>query len=98
MENTETNQHDTPLPEAARRGEVILDIATPKGPFEGAFPKTTTVAEVIEGVVAAKKHDRKDTFELVHNGKVLQPVDRTLESFDLHGEVKLELVATGSGV
>jgi hypothetical protein len=78
--------------------EVVLDIATPKGPFRGVFPKTTTIAEVIDVVVDAKKLDKKDTFELVHGDTVLQPVNRTLGSFGLHGVVKLELVATGSGV
>jgi hypothetical protein len=80
------------------RGEVILDIATPKGSFRGEFPEMTTVATVIEIVVEEKKLDRKDSFELVYGDKVLQPVERTLGSFGLHGKVDLELVATGSGV
>jgi hypothetical protein len=76
-----------------------MDIATPKGPFVGVFYKATKVAEVIKVVVDDKDLDKKDTFELVYKDKVLQPDDRTLESFGLHhGEVKLELVATGSGV
>jgi hypothetical protein len=98
MQNTKLNQGSEVSSEAGRVGEIILDIATPKGPFEGEFRKNTTVARVIEVVIEEKKLDRKDTFELVHGDKVLQPVDRTLESFGLHGKVKLELVATGSGV
>jgi hypothetical protein len=78
--------------------KITLDIATPKGPFRAEFPPTTTIAEVIAVVVEEKKLDRKDSFDLVHNGTVLQPTDRTLASFGLHGKVKLELVATGSGV
>ena len=49
--------------------EITLDIATPKGPFTGTFPKTASIQDVI-----------------------------TLVSFGLVGTVKLELVATGSGV
>lgn len=78
--------------------KITLDIATPKGPFRAEFPPSATIAEVIKVVVEEKKLDRKDAFDLVHNGKVLQPTDRTLASFGLHGKVKLELVATGSGV
>lgn len=81
-----------------KHGEVVLDIATPKGLFKAAFPKTTKVSTVIEVVVAEKHLDTKDQFELVHGETVLKPVNRTLESFGLHGVVQLELVATGSGV
>ena len=82
----------------AHKGEVVLNIATPKGLFRGEFPESTTVAKVIEVVVNDKGLDRKDSFELVYRGNVLQPVERTLGSFGLHGKVDLELVATGSGV
>lgn len=78
--------------------QVILDVATPKGPFRGEFPNSTTIVKIIAVVVEEKKLDRKDSFDLVHNGKVLQPTDHSLASFGLHGKVKLELVATGSGV
>jgi len=78
--------------------EVILNIATPKGTFEAVFLKSTTVKEVIEIVVDEKKLDKKDSFELVHKGVSLLPETRTLASFDLDDFVKLELVATGSGV
>jgi hypothetical protein len=78
--------------------ELILDIATPKGPFKAEFPTTMSVAYVIDVVVDDKKLDRKDSFELVHGDKVLQPTNRTLGSFGLHGKVELELVATGTGV
>jgi hypothetical protein len=100
MENIEPNQHDGSPPQLVLGpGEVLMDIATPKGPFVGVFYKTTKVAEVIKVVVDEKGLDKKDTFELVYKGNVLQPDDHTLESFGLHhGEAKLELVATGSGV
>jgi hypothetical protein len=97
MDNVNVSAASTPG-HAPRPGEVILDIATPKGSFRGEFPDKTTVATVIETVVKDKDLDRKDTFELVHGEKVLQPVERTLGSFGFHGEVDLELVATGSGV
>jgi hypothetical protein len=78
--------------------EVTLEIAAPAGVFTGAFPKTTKVADVIAAVVAAQGLDASDALELVHNGTVLQPVERPLVSFGLEGTVQLELVATGSGV
>lgn len=78
--------------------EILLKIATPKGLFAGIFHDSTTVATVIETVVDKKDLSRKDTFELVHGETVLQPVDRTLESFGLKRKADLELVATGSGV
>jgi hypothetical protein len=99
MENVEENQGDNRPPYIVGKHEVVLDIATPKGRFEGVFSEKTTIHEVIEAVIEDKHLDRKDTFELVHKESVLQPTDRTLESFGLHGDlVKLELVATGSGV
>lgn len=78
--------------------EILLEIATPKGIFIGVFNEKATVASVIEVVVEEKKLDKKDTFELVHDEKVLQPTNRTLESFGLKHKAQLELVATGSGV
>lgn len=78
--------------------EVTLEIATPAGVFTGTFPKTTKIADVIAAVVADQGLDASDSLELVHNGTVLQPVQRPLVSFGLEGTVQLELVATGSGV
>jgi len=78
--------------------EVTLEIATPKGMFTGSFVKTAKVKDVIEAVVASLGLNRGDALELVHNGDVLQPVERPLVSFGLSGTVKLDLVATGSGV
>lgn len=75
-----------------------MDIATPNGPFKGAFDKNTKVIDIIETVVREMKLDNKDGFELVKGETVLQPVERPLVSFGLQGTVKLELVATGSGV
>ncbi len=101
MENRDLPTHEQPRHghgDQARPHEVILDIATPKGPFKGEFPTTTSVAHVIDVVVNDKGLDRKDSFELVSGDKVLQPTERTLGSFGLHGKVELELVATGSGV
>ena len=84
--------------EALKSHEVLLDIATPKGPFEGIFDEKTKISQVIEIVVEKKDLNKKDTIELVHNGQVLQPTDRTLQSFGIKYKAKLELVATGSGV
>lgn len=86
------------LAEHLKPHEILLEIATPKGIFIGAFNEKATVASVIEVVIEEKKLDKKDTFELVHDEKVLQPTDRTLESFGLKHKAQLELVATGSGV
>lgn len=78
--------------------EVTLEVATPKGLFTGTFPKTAKVEDVIKAAVDAKGIDSGESLELFYNGQVLQPVQRTLVSFGLAGTVKLELVATGSGV
>lgn len=78
--------------------DVTLDIATPNGLFKGTFGKNTKVIDVIETVIRDMHLDNKDGFELVKGETVLQPVERPLVSFGLQGTVKLELVATGSGV
>ncbi|MDA2928378.1 hypothetical protein MYX84_00270 [Acidobacteria bacterium AH-259-O06] len=78
--------------------ELTLEIATPKGLFVGTFSKTTKVEEVISTVITEKGLDGADSLELIHNGNVLEPVQRPLVSFGLEGTVQLELVATGSGV
>lgn len=77
---------------------ITLEIATPKGIFTESFSKTTKISEVIAATISAMDLDGSDTFDLVKDGEVLQPVDRPLVSFGLSGTVKLELVATGSGV
>ena len=78
--------------------QVTLEIATPNGVFTATFPETTKVSEVIEAVVAEQGLNQDDQFDLVHDGQVLEPVQRPLVSFGLSGTVALELVATGSGV
>lgn len=78
--------------------EVTLEVGTPKGLFTGTFPVTAKIEDVIAAAVKAKDIDSGEALELVYNGQVLQPVQRTLVSFGLAGTVKLELVATGSGV
>lgn len=83
---------------AVKQDSVHLEVATPRGVFEGSFEKTTKVAEVIAVVIKKMQLDGGDAFDLVYNGKVLQPVERPLVSFGLSGKVRLELVATGSGV
>ena len=80
------------------KDEITLDIATPKGQFTASFPKTTKIKDVIATVIQEKQLDGGDQFDLVRNGKVLQPIERPLVSFGLEGTVQLELVATGSGV
>lgn len=78
--------------------EVTLEVGTPKGLFTGIFAKTAKIAEVIAAAVNNLGLDGGDLLELVHNGEILQPVQRTLVSFGLAGTVQLELVATGDGV
>jgi hypothetical protein len=78
--------------------DVTIEAATPNGVFTGDFPKTTKVKDVISAIVEAQELADGDSFELVHDGEVLQPVERPLVSFGLTGTVMLELVATGSGV
>lgn len=77
---------------------ITVDIATPRGVFHGEFPKTAKVEEVISAVITQMGLDGGDAFDLVFNGQVLQPIQRPLVSFGIEGSVKLELVATGSGV
>jgi hypothetical protein len=84
--------------EALKPHEIFLEVATPKGLFEGIFHESTKVSAVIQIIVEKKDLNKKDTFELIHDGKELKPIDRTLESFGLKCKAKLELVATGSGV
>ena len=79
------------------KDEIILDVATPKGPWSGAFPKTTKIQVVIDTIV----NDlglKQETFQLVYNGTLMEPTSRTLVSFGLEGPAKLALVATGDGV
>ena len=78
--------------------QVTLEVATPNGVFTGTFPKSAKVGEVIDAVVEDRQLADVDSFELVQDGDVLQPEQRTLVSFGLTGTVLLELVATGSGV
>ena len=78
--------------------EVTLEIAGPKGLFKGTFPKTATVAEVIEVVAKDQGLDRADVLELVYKDEVLEPTKETLVHFGLVGVVQLDLVATGKGV
>ena len=81
----------------AKHDDITLEVATPNGVFTGSFPNTTKVGEVIDAVVEDQELADGDSFELVYNEVVLQPVERPLVSFGLTGTVMLELVATGSG-
>lgn len=78
--------------------EVTVKVGTPKGLFTGIFAKTAKIAEVIAAAVSSLGLDGGDLLELIHNGEILHPVQRTLVSFGLAGTVQLELVATGDGV
>ncbi len=80
------------------KDEIKLEIATPKGLFTDTFAKTAKVEDVIRTVIEEQDLDGGDSFDLVYNGEILQPIQRTLVSFGLEGTVKVELVATGSGV
>jgi hypothetical protein len=77
--------------------EITLIVATPNGPWQGAFRKTAKVADVIKQIVKDMKL-ADEPFQLVNNGKPLEPTERTLVSFGFEGTVKLSLVATGSGL
>lgn len=78
--------------------EIFLEVATPNGVFNGGFPPTTKIEDVISTIVNSQQLIEGDSFELVHNGEVLQPEQRPLVSFGLSETTMLELVATGSGV
>lgn len=75
-----------------------LEVATPNGVYRGTFPMTAKVEDVIQAVVRDRDLAEGDAFELFFGETQLQPVQRTLVSFGLEGEVTLSLVATGSGV
>lgn len=78
--------------------EVNIKVATPNGVFTGVFEKTTKIKDVITAVVHAMNLAVGELFELVFEGKVLQPVERPLVSFGISDSAELDLVATGSGV
>ena len=78
--------------------DIELLIATPKGPFDGTFPKTTKVSEVILAVRTKLGLPADASFELWYGTTRLEPEERTLVSFHLPDPAKLTLVATGSGV
>ncbi|MDX2240044.1 MAG: hypothetical protein NW224_05105 [Leptolyngbyaceae cyanobacterium bins.302] len=80
------------------REQVVLEVATPRGVFKGTFAKTEKVKDVITAAIKQQGLASGDSFDLVYKGEVLQPEERPLVSFGLSGTVKLELVATGSGV
>ena len=75
-----------------------LEVATPNGVYRGTSPMTAKVEDVIQAVVRDRDLAEGDAFELFFGETQLQPVQRTLVSFGLEGEVTLSLVATGSGV
>jgi hypothetical protein len=70
--------------------QITLEVATPNGVFRGTFEKTAKIEEVIAAIIADRHLAAGDSFEL-HSGDItLQPVQRTLVSFGLHGTVKLD--------
>lgn len=77
--------------------EIVLHVSTPAGAFDGAFPKTTKVADVVATIVKAKGLAAGEAFKLYHGEEELAP-ERPLVSYHLGTEVKLRLLATGSGV
>lgn len=78
--------------------EIALKVATPKGMFEGTFEKTTKIQDVITTIIEKMGLSGADRYELHYGDTVLQPIERTLVSFQLEGTVNLTLTATGSGV
>ena len=60
------------------------------------FPKTTKVKEVEEAAIKELGLEGgSDTFELVYDGRTLEPDERPLVSFSIPQRACLELVATG---
>lgn len=78
--------------------DITVEVGTPKGLFTGVFEKTAKLKDIIKSAIETLGLDGGDSLELVYNGEILQPVERTLVSFGLCGTVAMELVATGSGV
>jgi hypothetical protein len=78
--------------------DITLNVATPRGVFTETFDKNTKVEEVIATAIERMGLTPGEQFDLVHEGTVLQPVNRPLVSFHLKDGDKVELVATGSGV
>ncbi len=79
------------------KDDITVHVSTPAGAFRGAFPKTTKIADVIQEVVKAKGLDPNDDLKL-YSGDQLLALERPLVSFQFGAEVKLSLLATGSGV
>lgn len=73
-------------------------VATSNGIFESDYPKTEKIQKVIDDIIADRGLEQGDNFELFFDGEPLKPTTRTLVSFGLDKEAKLQLVATGSGV
>lgn len=80
-----------------KNDDITLHVSTPAGPFHGAFPKTTKVAEVIAAIVEAKGLDASEDLRLFNGDEQLAP-ERPLISYHLGQEATLSLLATGSGV
>ena len=78
--------------------EFTVEVGTPKGLFNGTFPKTAKLEDVIDAAVKRLGLERGDVLELVHDGQTLKPIEREMISFDLTYTIQLELVATGDGV
>jgi len=88
---------DGPVFTTACCEKATLEIATPRGMFTGEFAHGTTVAQVIEAVIKAKKLTEGDLFDLVRDGKVLGKA-QTLAELKIWCHAEFDLVATGAGV
>jgi len=78
--------------------DIHVEVATPNGVFRGSFRETTKIEEVIRIIVKDRDLADGDAFQLYYGETLLEPVQRPLASFDLPHNVRLSLVATGSGV
>jgi hypothetical protein len=78
--------------------ELILEVGTPKGLYTEKIPINTKIEDIIKAVIEAMELDGGEPLELSHNGEILEPVNRPLNSFDLVCKIEMELVATGAGV
>ena len=77
--------------------KITLKVATPAGVYEGVFDVALSVGEAIVEIVKAKRLADGDAFELVFEGKVLDP-GLKLSSLGLEDGTILELIASGSAV
>ena len=80
------------------RTKVAIDFATPKGMYSASFPVSATLDFVIKFIIEELELQHDDQFDLVQNGQVLGPKNKTLRDLGFGCTADVDLVATGSGV